>query len=442
MLRGIDSLQEVDPFLFDLLSREYDRQVNTLSMLAASSFADPSVFICKSMGLSNVTTEGYPGRRYHAGCGVVDEIEELAIERAKQAFQAKYANVQPHSGTSANEIIIFNLLKSGDTILALELNDGGHLSHGARASVIGKYFNIAGYRLNEEGFLDYDEIFRLADQVKPKLIISGASAYPRVIDFRRFREIADSVGAYLLADVSHIAGLIVAAEHPSSIDHAHFTTSSTYKQLYGPRGGLILIGRDYDSPAPRGKGTLAEMVQKAVFPFFQGTPDLASIAAKARSLGYVLTPEFKMLMKQIVVNTRELAKCLIDYKYKLLTGGSDNHMVLVDTIVSGLTGIIAERALEDCGIIINKNKIPGDKKSPLVASGIRLGTNSLALRGMGGPEMEQCAELTHIVLSTVNAHSDTEYTLDKAAQRHVRSKVRELCEQFPIPNYPLKRNRV
>ena len=244
----------------------------------------------------------------------------------------------------------------------------------------------------------------------------------------------------MLADISHIAGLIVADEHPSPIDYAHFTTSSTYKQLYGPRGGLILIGKEYESPAPGGKGTLSEMVQKAVFPFFQGTPNLASIAAKARSLGYVLTPEFKTLMRQIVVNSKALAQYLINYRFKVLTGGSDNHMVLINIVASGLTGIIAERALEDCAIIINKNKIPGDKKSPLVASGIRLGTNSLALRKMGEPEMEQCAELIHIVLSAVKSHSDFEYTLDEAVRRLVTAKVKELCDLFPIPNYPLQRN--
>lgn len=436
--QGIKLLYRDDPALYECLDQEYRRQNNTLAMIAASSIADPSVLACESMVAGNVTTEGYPGARFHAGCRFVDEIERLAIERAKAAFQARYANVQPHSGTSANEILMFKLLKPGDTILGLELNSGGHLTHGAKASVSGQYFNAIGYGLSQEGLIDYDQVYRLAQEFKPKLIISGASAYPRIIDFKRFREIADEVGAFLLADISHIAGLVVAGEHPSPIDHAHFTTTSTYKQLYGPRGGLILMGRDYEAPSPSGKRTLSEMVQRAVFPFFQGTPSMNVIAAKARALARVATPEFKSLAKRIVADANVLARCFANKGYRVLTGGSDNHIVLIDVLSSGVTGVIAERALEECNIIVNKNRIPGDKKSALVTSGMRLGTNSLALRGMGRTEMPRCADLIHQVLSSVKVFGERDYELDKAVVESVQADVRQLCRCFPIPRYPIE----
>ncbi|MBA3354606.1 MAG: serine hydroxymethyltransferase [Pyrinomonadaceae bacterium] len=436
--RGIELLQKDDPALYELLDQEYRRQNNTLAMIAASSVADPSVLACESMVTSNVTTEGYPGARFHAGCQIVDEIERLAIERAKTAFKASYANVQPHSGTSANQIVMFNLLKPGDTILGLELDSGGHLTHGAKASVSGRYFNAIGYGLNQEGFIDYDQVHRLARQFKPKLIICGASAYPRIIDFKRFREIADQVGAFLLADISHIAGLVVAGEHPSPIDHAHFTTTSTYKQLYGPRGGLILMGKDYENPGPDGKKKLSETIQRAVFPFFQGTPNLSVIAAKARALAMVATPDFRTLAKRIVTDARVLAKCFADKGYRVLTGGSNNHIVLIDVLASGVTGVIAERALEECNIIVNKNRISGDKKTALVTSGMRLGTNSLAFRGMSESEMPQCADLIHQVLSSVKVLGESDYELDQTISESVQAEVKQLCNYFPIPRYQVE----
>lgn len=435
--RGVDLLHQEDPVLYELLDREYRRQQGVLLMVASSSIADPSVLACESTATGNVTTEGYPGGRFHAGCAVVDEIERLAVERAKAAFQAHYANVQPHSGTSANQIVLFNVLRPGDTILGLDINSGGHLTHGASMSVSGRIFNAIGYGLDEEGLIDYDQVSRLAREFRPKLIVSGASAYPRIIDFERFRAIADEVGALLLADISHIAGLVVAGEHPSPIDHAHFTTTSTYKQLYGPRGGLILIGRDYETRAPNGEGTLVETIQRAVFPFFQGTPNLSAIAAKARALAIALTPEFKQLAGQIVADARELAVCFGDRGYRILTGGSDNHMVLIDVLARGITGVIAERALEECDIIVNRNRIPGDKKAPIVTSGLRLGTNSLALRGMGPGEMPRCAELIDRVLSALRVRGDRVYELDPAVKESVRADVRRLCGDFPIPRYPL-----
>lgn len=438
--RAIDSLRQNDPLLYDLIDREYARQTNSLAMVAASSVADPSVLICEGMVACNVTTEGYPGKRYHAGCEVIDEIERLAVDRAKHAFKAQYANAQPHSGTSANEIVLFGLLKPGDTVLGMELNHGGHLTHGAAASVSGQYFKAVGYGLNEQGLIDYEEVRRLAIHNKPKLIISGASAYPRIIDFKIFREIADESNALLLADISHIAGLVVAGEHPSPIDHAHFTTTSTYKQLYGPRGGLILMGKDVDAPAPDRRFSLSEMIQKSVFPFFQGTPNLNAITAKARALALVSSPEFKTLARRITDDAKALAASFIERGYEVLTGGTDNHMVLINVLSSGLTGVVAERALEECNIIVNKNRIPGDKKSPLVASGLRLGTNNLAARGMASTDMPMCVDLIDRVLKSVRPLGDRDYKLDDSVKTSVMKDVERICNRFPIPFYPLRRN--
>ncbi|MEO8425516.1 MAG: serine hydroxymethyltransferase [Verrucomicrobiota bacterium] len=435
-LRGLKMLSERDPELYDLLEQEHHRQVNTLMMVAASSGADPSVLACEGTVTNNVTTEGYPGTRFHAGCEFVDRMERLAIERAKIAFQAGYANVQPHSGSSANEIVMFALLKPGDTILGLGMECGGHLTHGSTSSITGNYFRAIGYGLDAQGFIDYEQVTRLAAEHRPKLIITGASSYPRIIDFQRFRAIADGVNAFMLADISHIAGLVVAGEHPSPINHAHFTTTSTYKQLNGPRGGLILMGRDCDQRSPDGKQTLAEMLQKAVFPFFQGTPSLGTIASKARALANVCTPEFKLLAHRIVTSARRLAQCFMEKDYRVLTGGSDNHLVMIDVLAKGVTGVIAERALEECRIIVNKNRIPGDKHSALITSGLRLGTNSLALRGLTAEEMPLCADLIHRVLGSLKILGKTEYELPDTVKRSVRLDVQKLCAEYPIPDYP------
>lgn len=435
--QAVELLQHSDPHLYALLEQEYCHQTNILSMVAASSTADPSVLACEAMAISNVTTEGYAGARFHAGCKFVDEIEKLAIERAKEVFHARYANVQPHSGTSANEIVLLSLLTPGDTILGLELTAGGHLSHGAPVSLAGRYFHALGYGLDQEGYIDYGQVRQMALEQRPKLIICGGSAYPRMIDFQRFREIADMVGAFLLADISHIAGLVVTGEHPSPIDVAHFTTTSTYKQLYGPRGGLILLGKDYKHLTPNGKCTLSALIQQAVFPFFQGTPHLNAIAAKARALAWVNTTEFKLLTRRIVANARTLATSLANYGHKVLTGGTDNHMVLLDVLAQGITGVVAEQALEACNIIVNKNRIPGDQKPARISSGIRLGTNSVSLREMGNQEMNHCASLIQRVLTSLAIQSDTAYSLDPKIQEMVRKEVYDLCWHFPLPHYPM-----
>lgn len=433
VMRGIEKLATEDARLYELLQREQYRQNNVLTMVAASSGAEPSVLVCQGMATTNVTTEGYPGARFHGGCEIVDEIERMAIERAKSAFNAQYANVQPHSGTAANGVVIFSLLRPGDTLLGLDLNSGGHLTHGSTASIIGQYFNSIGYGLTKDGYIDYDQVQSLAKKHRPKLIICGASAYPRLIDFKRFRAIADEVGSYLLADISHVAGLVVAGEHPSPIDHAHFATTSTYKQLYGPRGGLILIGKDANAVGPDGTRSLADLMQRGVFPFFQGTPDLSAIAAKARALAMVGTPQFKKLAKQIVVNARELSQWFVENDYKVLTGGTDNHTVLIDVFVRGITGIVAEKALEECDIVINKNRIAGDSQPAQITSGIRLGTNTLALRGMGPPEMRRCAALIHRVLDSIEMLGPKKYNLDPNVRDEIKEQVCELCVAFPNP---------
>jgi glycine hydroxymethyltransferase len=434
-LRGIESLRTGDPMLYELLTQEHQRQAETLMMVAASSAAHPAVLACEGSALINTTTEGYPGARFHAGCGVVDQVERIAIERARRAFRARYANVQPHSGTSANQMVMFGLLRPGDTVLGLALDAGGHLSHGSKASVSGVYFHGVGYGVDAGGRIDIDEVRRLAREHRPRLIVAGASAYPRTVDFRAFREVADEVGAYLLADISHVAGLVAAGEHPSPIDHAHFTTTSTYKQLFGPRGGLVLMGRDHDAPAPDGRGTLSGLVQRAAFPFFQGTPNLAAVAAKASALAWVASPEFRDLARRITAGARALAEALKGRGYTLVSGGTDNHMVLVDVSTRGLTGVVAERALEECGIVVNKNRIPGDCRNALVTSGVRFGTNTLALRGIGPAEMPHCAALVDTVLCAVHPLGETAYELAPAVAARVRDDVRRLCADYPLPGY-------
>ena len=436
--RGMEILLEDDPELNDLLEREYLRQTTTLAMIAASSVACPSVLACAGSVASNVTTEGYPGSRFHGGCEVVDRIERLAIDRAKEAFGARFANVQPHSGSSANEVVMFALLKPGDKILGMDLDSGGHLTHGSRASISGRVFDAVGYGLGPDGLIDYDRVAQLAEQHRPKLIIAGASSYPRIIDFARFRAIADQVGAYLLADISHIAGLVAGGAHPSPIDHAHFTTTSTYKQLYGPRGGLVLMGKDFDDAGLVGKRSLPDLIQKTVFPFLQGTPDLGAIAAKAAALARVATPEFRQLAGRIVAGAAALSECMSERGYHVLTGGTDTHMVLIDILKNGVTGIVAERALEECGVIVNKNKIPGDKKSATVTSGLRLGTNTLALRGMDAEEMPQCADLIDRVLRSLDVRGDTSYSLDGSVKESAIEEVLDLCRRHPLPDYPLQ----
>ncbi len=434
-VEGVKMLAKADPAMYELLSKEYYQQVHTLSLVAASGIADVSVLACQGSIATNVTTEGYPGRRFHGGCEFVDQIEQLAIDRAKAAFKAQYANVQPHSGTSANEIILFSVLRPGDTVLGMELNCGGHLTHGSRVSISGNCFKAIGYGLNAEGLLDYDQVEMWSKKYKPRLIIAGASAYPRKIDFKRFREIADKIGAYLLADISHIAGLVAAGEHPSPIDYAHFTTMSTYKQLGGPRGGMILSGKDFDQLSGDGRHTLAEVIQRTVFPYFQGTPNLSAIAGKACALGIVNTEQFRQWARNVVRNASALARHLRDRGYRVLTGGSDNHMILIDIYAKGMTGIVAEKSLGECHIVVNKNRIPNDCKDAMTTSGLRLGTNIVSVRCMQVEQMAVCAELIDKVLSSTTVLDERTYNLDSGVKQLVQNEVAELCRRFPIPSY-------
>jgi glycine hydroxymethyltransferase len=430
---GMVSLHHTDPELAGLLDAEVTQQNSTLAMIASASIADPSVLAVGGSALSNVTAEGYPGARYHPGSQQFDAVETLAVERAKRLFGARYANVQPHSCSSANLAVLAALMRPGDTLLGLDLDAGGHLTHGSPASVTGRHYNAVSYGLDESGRIDYARLTDLVLEHRPRVLIAGASAYPRLIDFARFRAIADITGAYLLADISHIAGLVAAGRHPSPVDVAHITTTSTYKQLGGPRGGLILSGREYKTPGPDGRTPLDRLMQRAVFPQSQGTPSPASIAAKARAFAAAAEPAFQETARLIVHNARALAQELSVLGHRILTGGTDNHMVLIDVTDFGLSGVVAERALEECGILANRNRIPGDTKPPLVTSGLRLGTNILAQRGMDPGRMRLCAQLLHTVLAGTTAQSDTEYRIDPALVAQVRAEVQWLCSRHPLP---------
>ncbi|MEW6074540.1 MAG: serine hydroxymethyltransferase [Planctomycetota bacterium] len=433
---AIQRLEEKDPELFAILQNEYLRQANSLVMVASSSLADPSALICEAMPAMNVTAEGYPGARFHAGCRHIDEIENLAIERAKAVFGARYANVQTMSATSANEVVMFSVLKPGDVLLGMDLDAGGHLTHGSKASISGQVFASYGYGLTTDERIDMDQAWDLARRHRPKLIICGTTAYSRRIEWGPFREIADEVGAYLLADITHIAGLVAAGLHPNPIDHAHFTTTCTHKQLYGGRGGLVMIGKDYDLPAPGSSMTLAEMVQKKVFPFFQGAPNQSAVASKARGLAFVASPEFKRVAQRIIDLSHAIAEAFLARGYRVIAGGTDNHIVVVDVLEKGITGVNAEKALEDCGIIVNKNRIPYDRKPPTVTSGIRLGTNGLAIREMKPSDMPECVELIHEVLTAIEQVDDRTYRLDPARRADVQRRVQMIARRRPITTYP------
>jgi len=432
-----DALEQADPDVYQLITREYERQQNTLQLIAAENQCSPAVLAALGSVIQNKTTEGFVGARFHGGCQVVDQVEELAIKRAKDAFGAKYANVQPHSGTAANQIVLTAILQPGDKILSLGIDQGGHLSHGARVSFTGKFFSVENYYVDKETYLlDYETIRDKAIAVKPKLIICGASAYCRTIDFKRFRDIADEVGAYLLADISHIAGLVIAGAHPSSVDYAHFSTTSTYKPG-GPRGGLIIMGKDYSLEfriSNLESRPLWQHIERTTFPGVQGTPYLNNIAAKAVFFKETLSEEYRQRQFKIIENARALAKNLLELGHDVVTGGTDNHMILVNVanFREGLTGVMAQKCLEDCGIVVNMNRLPYDKKGPTITSGIRLGTPIVTKDGMGPEEMHAIAQLIDAVLRKVEIISDAEYRIDESFQNQIRRKVEALCSKFPM----------
>jgi glycine hydroxymethyltransferase len=429
-------LARADGEVHRLIDAEYARQQGTLQLIAAENQCSRAVLAALGCIVQNKTTEGFVGGRFHGGCAIVDEIESLAINRARQVFGARYANVQPHCGTGANQIILMALLESGDRILSQAMDQGGHVSHGDKMGFAGKYFQVEHYGVDRSTFrLDYEAIRRQALNFKPKLLICGTSAYSRIIDFAAFRRIADEVGAYLLADVSHISGLIAAGIHPSPVDHAHFTTTSTYKPG-GPRGGLILMGRDFETPVQVGGRTvpLWERIEKTTFPGFQGTPYLNNIAAKAVFFKEMLSDEYRTRQAKIIENAQTLADEFDALGYDVLTEGTDNHLVLMNVahLRPGLTGVVAQKSLEDCGIVVNMNRLPYDPYNARVTSGMRLGTPIVTRNGMGAAEMETICQWVDSVLKHVEILGDRQYRLAADFQKHMLGQVRELCAEFPI----------
>ena len=425
-----DYLGKVDPEIMAAVRAEFKRERETLELIASENFVSPAVLEAAGSVLTNKYAEGYPGKRYYGGCGAVDIAENLARDRAKQLFAAEYANVQPHSGSQANMAIYFSFLQTGDTVLGMDLAHGGHLTHGSPVNFSGKLFQIVSYGVKREtGRIDYDRLAELAHEHHPKMIIAGGSAYPRFIDFAKFREIADDVGAFLMADIAHPAGLIAAGLHPSPIPHCHVVTSTTHKTLRGPRGGLILMGKVYENPlgivAPK-SGRLkmmSEIIDSNVMPGIQGGPLMHIIAAKAVAFGEALLPTFKSYAQRIMRNAQILAEKLMQMDYQLISGGTDTHLVLIDLTNKNITGKAAETALEEAGITTNKNMVPFDTKSPFVTSGIRLGTSAVTTRGMQEQEMRTIARLIDKVIS----HPDEE-----EVKTSIKQEVRELCGQFPL----------
>ncbi len=419
----LDLLRTHDPDAAGVLAREAERQEHTLELIASENHASPAVMYAMGTCMTNKYAEGYPGKRYYGGCEFHDQAEELARERAKQLFGCGFANVQPHSGAQANAALFLALLNPGDTFASLELSDGGHLSHGLKVNMSGKWFNPVHYPLiRDEGSpdfetIDYDAVEAVCMEHKPKLLMCGYSAYPRVIDFARFRAIADKCGAILHADIAHIAGLVAAGEHPSPFPHCHVVTTTTHKTLRGPRGGLFLTNEE----------ELAKKFDKALFPGMQGGPLMHVVLSKAIAFGEALTPGFKHYQQQVKANARALAMALMDAGYRITSGGTDNHLMLVDlrTRDAELTGADAEKWLEAAGIICNKNGIPQDPRPPMKTSGLRLGTPALTTRGFKEEQMKAVAGFIDRVLLSKG---------DEGVAKQVRAEIRELCERFPLPN--------
>ena len=406
-----EKLKELDSEVYASIDRELTRQQENIELIASENIVSEAVLLAAGTVLTNKYAEGYPSKRYYGGCVYVDEVEEIARERAKKLFGAEHANVQPHSGANANLAVFFALLNPGDTVLSLSLANGGHLSHGSPVNISGKYFNIVSYDVSlDKQVLDYEEIRRLAIENKPKLILAGASAYPRTIDFAKFREIADEVGAYLMVDMAHIAGLVAAGLHPNPVPYAHVVTTTTHKTLRGPRGGLILCKEEF-----------AKQIDKAIFPGTQGGPLMHIIAAKAVAFGEALTDEFKDYQKRIIENAKVLADALIANGFKLVSGGTDNHLMLVDLIATGITGKELEHRLDEVHITLNKNAIPNDPQSPFITSGVRIGTPAVTSRGFGKEEMLKIADFIY----------DVTFNFEESKER-VKNEVIELCKKFPI----------
>jgi glycine hydroxymethyltransferase len=410
----MDVLKQADPEVWQAIEGERRRQQQGLEMIASENYASPAVLAAQGSELTNKYAEGYPGRRYYGGCEFVDQAEQLAIDRLLKLFRAERANVQPHSGAQANMAVYLAALQPGDTILAMDLAHGGHLTHGMRLNFSGKYFRIVGYGVDRAAErIDFDQVARLAREHKPKLVVAGASAYPREIDFGPFAQISREVGALLMVDMAHIAGLVAADQHGSPVPFADFVTSTTHKTLRGPRGGFILC-----------KQAWGQKINQAVFPGVQGGPLMHVIAAKAVAFGEALKPEFRSYAAQVVANAKTLAHELQRQGFRVVSSGTDNHLMLVDVVSVGVTGKTAEQALDAAGITVNKNMIPFDTRPPLDPSGIRIGTPALTTRGMREPEMRAIAGWIGKILKNA---------ADEASRMHIRGQVRELCQQFPAP---------
>lgn len=426
------ALKTSDPELFNILSNETVREETTLELIASENFVSYPVLEMTGGIMTNKYAEGYPGNRYYGGCEFVDQAENLAKERANRLFGVDYSNVQPHSGSQANMAVLMTFLKPGDTILGLDLAHGGHLTHGSKVNFSGKLYNSIFYHVDKAtGLVDFDEVIKLAREHKPKLIICGGSAYPRFIEFQDFKQIADEVGAYLMADIAHPSGLVAAGIHPSPVPYCNVITTTTHKTLRGPRGGMIMMGKDDQNPwgivAPKSGRVknISELLDNSVMPGVQGGPLMHIIAAKAVAFGEALRPEFKEYAQQIVDNAKFMADEFISRNYKLISGGTDTHVILIDLTNKKITGKAAEKSLEKAGVTVNKNMIPFDEKSPFVTSGIRIGTPAVTTRGMKNDEMKKIVSLIDRVI--INPNDDHNLS-------SVKAKVNELCKFFPL--YP------
>lgn len=411
-------LEQTDSEIFELIFEEYKRQNEHLEMIASENYTFASVMEAMGSILTNKYAEGYPNKRYYGGCEVVDKIESLAIERAKKLFNCQFANVQAHSGSQANNAVYHALLKPYDKILGMDLSCGGHLTHGAKVSLTGKHYQSFSYGVNLDGYIDYEEALKIAQSVKPEIIVCGFSAYPREIDFKKFREIADEVGALLLGDIAHVAGLVVTGEHANPFPHCHVVSSTTHKTLRGPRGGLILTNDE----------EIAAKIDKAIFPGTQGGPLMHVIAAKAVGFKENLKPEFKAYAQLVKSNMQVLAKALQEKNHKLVSGGTSNHLLLMDFLDKPYSGKDADIALGNAGITVNKNTIPGETRSPFVTSGIRIGSAALSARGMGAKEFEIIGNKISDILNDIN---------NVSLQLHVKEELKAMANQFPVYQQPI-----
>ncbi|GAA6898139.1 serine hydroxymethyltransferase [Helicobacter pylori] len=411
-------LEQTDSEIFELIFEEYKRQNEHLEMIASENYTFASVMEAMGSVLTNKYAEGYPNKRYYGGCEVVDKIESLAIERAKKLFNCQFANVQAHSGSQANNAVYHALLKPYDKILGMDLSCGGHLTHGAKVSLTGKHYQSFSYGVNLDGYIDYEEALKIAQSVKPEIIVCGFSAYPREIDFKKFREIADEVGALLLGDIAHVAGLVVTGEHANPFPHCHVVSSTTHKTLRGPRGGLILTNDE----------EMAAKIDKAIFPGTQGGPLMHVIAAKAVGFKENLKPEFKAYAQLVKSNMQVLAKALKEKNHKLVSGGTSNHLLLMDFLDKPYSGKDADIALGNAGITVNKNTIPGETRSPFVTSGIRIGSAALSARGMGAKEFEIIGNKISDILNDIN---------NVSLQLHVKEELKAMANQFPVYQQPI-----